>query len=92
MSTTAERLAAYQDAELRILTGGQSVSAFGRQVGLADLAEIRKAIATLQAQLNRETAAVGQRRQSFGTSLSNFNTRDVQPDGRTDRDSRFENC
>lgn len=86
MSTTAERLAAYQAAELKILEG-QSITAFGRMLTMADLGVVQATISRLQAQLNRETASGnGNRRRGFGSSLSNFNTREVLPDGRTARD------
>lgn len=85
MSTTAERLAAYQAAELKILEG-QSITAFGRMLTMADLGVVQATISRLQAQLNRETAAGANRRRGFGSSLSNFNNRDVRPDGRGSRD------
>lgn len=74
MSDTAARLAAYKAAELSILEG-QTVSAFGRQLSMPDLVEVRKAIAELELQKAREDAAASGRR-SFGSALSNFNCRD----------------
>ena len=61
MSTTQERLDAYKAAEARILAGGQSLRFAERQQEQAELAEIRKAIAQLEAQLQRETAAAAGR-------------------------------
>lgn len=60
MSTTQERLDAYQAAELAVLKG-QSVRVGERQLTRADLAEIRSAIAQLEAQLQREANAVAGR-------------------------------
>lgn len=58
MSTTQERLDAYLAAELQVLKG--QVVRFGeRQLTRADLAEIRKSITQLQAQLARETSGSG---------------------------------
>lgn len=48
------RLQQYLDAEARVLKG-QSVQFGERRLQLADLAEIRAAIASLQAAVNRET-------------------------------------
>jgi hypothetical protein len=61
MSSTQERLDAYKAAEARILAGGQSLRYAERQLQQAELAEIRKAIAGLEAQLQRETAAAARR-------------------------------
>lgn len=58
MSTTQERLDAYQAAELKVLAG-QRVRYGERDLTLADLAEIRKAISQLQQQLRVETATPG---------------------------------
>lgn len=58
MSTTQERLDAYQAAELSVLKG-QAVRIGERQLTRADLAEIRKAISQLQRQLQAETAPPG---------------------------------
>lgn len=54
MSTTQQRLEAYQEAELRILKRGQSQRFEQRQLDQAELAEIRKAITALETQLQRE--------------------------------------
>lgn len=54
MSDTQSRLDLYKAAEARILTAGFSVRLDVRQRQEADLAEIRKAIATLTAQLAAE--------------------------------------
>lgn len=53
MSTTQERLDLYLAAESKVLSG-QSVRLNERQVTLADLAEIRKAIAQLRSELAAE--------------------------------------
>jgi phage FluMu protein gp41 len=57
MSTTQARLDAYKAAELQILQGRQSVRFGDRQLTHADLIEVRKAIAQLEAQLASELAA-----------------------------------
>lgn len=54
MSDTATRLAAYKAAETQILKG-QSVRFGDRQLTKADLAEVRKAINELRAELQAET-------------------------------------
>lgn len=54
MSTTTERLDAYLAAETAVLSG-QRVRFGERDLTRADLAEIRKGIAQLRAQLQRET-------------------------------------
>lgn len=64
MSDTQARLDAYKAAELKVLSG-QSIRFGERQLTLADLAEIRKAIAALEAKLAAETAGTG----SSGGSL-----------------------
>ena len=65
MSTTQERLDAYKAAEARILAGGQSVQfsegGIQRQLQHADLAEIRRTIVQLGAQLQRETGYIAAR-------------------------------
>jgi hypothetical protein len=50
-----ELLAAYREAELTLLAGGQSASAPGRSVTMANLSEIRKAIRVLEARINVRT-------------------------------------
>lgn len=52
---TRDRLQLYLDAESKIL-GGQMVRMGERQLQMADLAEVRKMIAALQAQVDREDA------------------------------------
>ena len=54
-SATRDRLQLYLDAEAKIL-GGQMVRMGERQLQMADLAEVRKMIAVLQAQADREDA------------------------------------
>lgn len=58
--STQTRLDAYLAAELQVLKG-QRYSMAGRDLTLADLAEIRAAIARLQAQVHAETAAAAGR-------------------------------
>lgn len=53
MTDTAARLAAYKTAELQIL-GAQQLSHGDRSKRLAELAEVRKAIKELEAQLSNE--------------------------------------
>lgn len=60
MSTTAERLALYLNAEAKILAG-QSVSFGDRQLTRADLAEVRRGIASLEARQLREVRCRGGR-------------------------------
>jgi len=70
MSTTAERLAAYEAAEAEILSG--QIARFGdRQLTMPDLAEVRAAITQLQAQLRRERMQLN-RRSGFAPSVSDF--------------------
>lgn len=65
MSDTAQRLAAYKATELRILEA-QSAGHGDRNVTMADLAEVRRAITALQAKLASENlAAAG----SFGPKI-----------------------
>lgn len=55
MSTTRERLDAYLACEQRILRGGQTVRApDGRNVGMAELEQVRAQIDRLQRQLAAE--------------------------------------
>lgn len=63
MSTAQERLDLYLNAEARILTAGFSVRLDLRQRQEAELAEIRKAIASLQ----KEVAAEQGRPSSAGS-------------------------
>jgi hypothetical protein len=70
MSTTQQRLDAYLAAEAQIL-GGQAYRMGERQLTLADLAEVRRAISDLKAELARESATQ-QRRSSLGYSLASF--------------------
>ena len=73
MSDTADRLAAYKAAELKILTAQDS--AYGdRRKRMAELSEVRAAIAQLEAKLAAETRAT---RGNFGpiTLVSGFNRR-----------------
>lgn len=60
MSDTQARLDAYKAAELAVLKG-QTIRYGERQLTLADLAEIRKAIAQLGAQLSAESAGSSSR-------------------------------
>lgn len=57
VSTASDRLQRYYDAETRILTAGFSVRLDLRQRQEAELSEIRKAIAQLEAVVARENAA-----------------------------------
>jgi flagella basal body P-ring formation protein FlgA len=57
---TQTRLDAYLAAEAKILAG-QSVRHGDRQLTMADLSEVRKEIATLQAAVRREEAAAAGR-------------------------------
>lgn len=59
--STADRLAAYQEAELRILQRGQSVGAEDLRKQEAELAEIRRGISQLQSQLTVEANAAAGR-------------------------------
>ena len=62
MSTTRERLDAYLACEQRILRGGQSVRApDGRNVGMAELEQVRAQIDKLQRQLAAEQRGGGPR-------------------------------
>lgn len=75
-SATADRLQRYIDAEAAILEGSR-VRMADRELELADLAEVRKMIASLQAQLAREQqAAANGGRRGFGSALSDFRGRD----------------
>lgn len=56
MSDTATRLQAYKDAELRILEAQQTRQGDRSRMN-AELAEVRKGIRELQAQLQNEVAA-----------------------------------
>ncbi len=56
MSTTAERLAAYEATELKILSG-QSVRHNGRSIERANLEAVQKQISSLRRQLAREQRA-----------------------------------
>jgi hypothetical protein len=69
MSTQA-RLEAYEAAELKILRG-QSVRFGERQLQMADLAEVRKAISDLNAKLARERLAA-QGASSLSYSVADF--------------------
>lgn len=70
MSDTQARLDAYKAAEARILSGGQSLRYSERQLQQAELAEIRKAIAQLESQLQREAAgAAGRGGLSYHTAV-----------------------
>lgn len=68
MTDTQARLDAYKAAELSVLKG-QSVRYGERMLTLADLSEIRKAIAQLTAQLSAE--------QGRSTSRSSLSARTV---------------
>ena len=59
-SDTQARLQLYKDAEAKIL-GGQIVRMGERSLQMADLAEVRKAIAQLEAQASREAATTAGR-------------------------------
>lgn len=61
MSDTQQRLDLYKAAEARILERGFSVQLDQRRRQEAELAEIRKGIAQLQAELQRESAAAAGR-------------------------------
>lgn len=69
MSTQA-RIEAYEAAELKILKG-QSVRFGERQLQMADLGEVRRAISDLKAQLARENLAV-RGASSIGYSVADF--------------------
>lgn len=70
MSDTQTRLDAYKAAEARILAGGQSLRFSERQLQQAELAEIRKAITQLEAQLQREAdAAAGRGSLRYSTAV-----------------------
>jgi hypothetical protein len=66
MSTTAERLQLYLDAERKILAG-QSVSFGDRQLTRADLAEVRRGIASLEGRQLREVQCRGRSSLSAAT-------------------------
>lgn len=68
--TTQERLANYEKAEQEILEA-QEMRGADRSYRMADLAEVRKAISELQAQLSRENRAAKGR--GFRYSVANFN-------------------
>lgn len=71
LPTTQERLAAYLDAEAKILRG-QSVQMDGEQVDFADLEAVQKEIRRLQRQVTAEKrAAAGGGR--AGVALADFN-------------------
>lgn len=70
--TTTERLAAYQDAERRVLLG-QRINVAGRDFTLADLAVIRTGIAELERRLRSETAAAAGR---SGYAVADFSGRE----------------
>lgn len=59
MSDTQQRLDAYKQAELRILSRGQSSRFDQRQIEQAQLADIRKAIRELEAKLAQEQGGTG---------------------------------
>lgn len=63
-SATRDRLQLYLDAEAKIL-GGQMVRMGERSLQMADLAEVRKTIAQLQAQATREDAIASGRGSRF---------------------------
>lgn len=70
-SDAQARLDAYKAAETKLLTTGQAVKVFGREMTRADLAEIRRAIAELQRTVNAETTRArgnlaGFRQANFG--------------------------
>lgn len=66
--STQSRLDAYYAAELRILARGQSVGFAQRQQALAELAEVRKAIAALESELRgAQSTAAGGGSLSFAT-------------------------
>ena len=70
MSSARDRLALYYAAETRVLEG-QSVRMGDRQLTLADLSEIRKAIEQLKRELHVEDArAAG--RSNPGIALADF--------------------
>lgn len=69
MSTQA-RLEAYEAAELKILKG-QAVRFGDRQLQMADLGEVRRAISDLKAQLAREQQA-SRGHSSIGYSVADF--------------------
>lgn len=78
MSTTQQRLDLYLAAEARILTAGLSWRVDIRQRQEAELAQVRKAIAELQAQLIREN---GRGRGSLSFRTATFNDRTCRPEG-----------
>lgn len=70
MSDTQTRLDAYKAAEARILAGGQSLRYAERQLQQAELAQIRKAIDSLEAKLAAEGASLaGRGGLSFHTAV-----------------------
>lgn len=60
MSSASDRLAAYLAAELAIL-GRQSYTIGDRSLTMADLSEVRRAIAALQKEVAAESAATSSR-------------------------------
>lgn len=72
MSTTQQRLDAYLAAELKVLRG-QSVRLGDRDLTRADLAEIRKAINQIKAELAAETGQLGPSRGSLRYRTAVFN-------------------
>ncbi|NLA68089.1 MAG: primosomal replication protein PriB/PriC domain protein [Gammaproteobacteria bacterium] len=70
--STQERLDAYLTAERKVLAG-QSVRFGERQLSYADLAEIRKAIIQLKAELAAESGQLGPSRGSLRFRTAVFN-------------------
>lgn len=70
MSTTQQRLDAYMAAELAVLKG-QSFQIGDQRLDRADLAEIRRAIAALRAELARENAPAGMGSLRYRTTVFN---------------------
>lgn len=71
LPTTEDRLAAYLDAEARILRG-QSVQMDGDQLDLADLEAVQKEIRRLQGMLATEKRHAAGDRSRVQTSLADF--------------------